>query len=141
MKQVGTRRFLYVCAGVLFPMLLTSATALAQIPLTINHQGIVHVDGTPFHGVGEFRFSLVDLGTGNNVWTNDGSQVGLTDMPTAPVTLGVTEGLYSVQLGDTSLTNMLALPASIFANGNVIERTRKLDSKRSGLSPTLSRPT
>jgi len=39
--------------------------------------------------------------------------------PGAAVTLSVINGLYSVLLGDTSLTNMQAIPASVFSNSGV----------------------
>ncbi|MBT7188538.1 hypothetical protein HN911_14585 [Candidatus Bathyarchaeota archaeon] len=37
----------------------------------------------------------------------------------APMNVSVTKGLYSVALGDTSLTNMAALPSVVFTNSDV----------------------
>jgi hypothetical protein len=51
-------------------------------------------------------------------WSNDGTSTGGT-RPAAAVSLPVTKGLYSVLLGDTSLTNMAALPAGVFAHADV----------------------
>jgi len=51
-------------------------------------------------------------------WSNDGTSAA-GSQPTAAVTLTVTKGLYSVQLGDTTLPNMTAIPATVFANPDV----------------------
>ena len=50
------------------------------------------------------------------LWVNNGA---LTADPAAAVSVNVTNGLYSVMLGDTSLGNMLAIPPSVFANADV----------------------
>jgi formylglycine-generating enzyme required for sulfatase activity len=91
----------------------------AQVPQLLNYQGRVAV-GNPainFDGSGLFKFALVH-GTGPTLlWKNDGSP-GNTE-PTAAVTIPVTKGLYSVLLGDPSLTNMVAIPTSVFGNDDV----------------------
>jgi len=51
-------------------------------------------------------------------WSNDGSSKD-GSMPISAVTLPVTNGLYSVALGDTGLANMTAIPASVFATSDV----------------------
>jgi len=51
-------------------------------------------------------------------WSNDGSSVAASE-PTLAVTLTVTKGLYSVLLGDATLSNMAAIPAAAFANPDV----------------------
>ncbi|MEI7954320.1 MAG: hypothetical protein WCJ66_04040, partial [Verrucomicrobiota bacterium] len=48
-------------------------------------------------------------------WSNDGSSTA-GSQPTNAVTLTVTKGLYSVLLGDTTVTNMTAVPNSVFNN-------------------------
>ena len=107
--------------GALALVLSVIPTALhAQVPQIINYQGRVAV-GTPavnFEGSGSFKFALVDGDGTTTYWSNDGtSSAGA--QPAAAVSLAVTKGLYSVLLGDTSLTNMTALPASAFANADV----------------------
>ena len=55
----------------------------------------------------------------NTYWSNDGSSVAGSQTVSA-VSLPVTKGLYSVLLGDTTVSNMTAsIPASVFANANV----------------------
>ena len=49
-------------------------------------------------------------------WNNDGPAPAA---PVNPVSLPVTNGLYSVLLGDTSNTNMAAIPPSVFSRPDV----------------------
>ncbi len=51
-------------------------------------------------------------------WSNDGTS-SVASEPAATVSLAVAKGLYSVQLGDTALTNMMAVPGSVFNNPDV----------------------
>ncbi len=99
--------------------LWTIPAALAQqVPQVLGYQGRVAVGGVNFDGNGQFKFALVNATTGDVLWSNDGS-LGNNVVPTAFVTLKVTKGLYSVQLGDTSLANMAAIPAGVFNNADV----------------------
>ncbi len=50
------------------------------------------------------------------LWVNDGA---LTADPVTAVSLPVSNGLYSVLLGDTSITNMGAIPPAVFARPDV----------------------
>ena len=55
----------------------------------------------------------------NSYWSNDGSSSN-GNQPTAAIALAVTRGLYSVLLGDTTLSNMTAaVTASVFSNNTV----------------------
>ena len=54
----------------------------------------------------------------SSYWSNDGSSAA-GDEPTDSVTLSVVKGLYSVLLGDDTITNMTPIPASVFANPDV----------------------
>lgn len=94
----------------------------AGIPLQVNHQGVVAVNGVPVNGQADFRFALVDPDNGN-LWTNDGSnEEGSSDPPTNAVTLLVVNGIYSVRLGDATLTHMTEIPADVFDDDNVVLR-------------------
>jgi hypothetical protein len=79
----------------------------AQVPQMINYQGRVSVAGTNFDGTGQFKFALVN-GTGTTNYWSSGA-----------VSLTVTKGLYSVLLGDTTVTNMTAIPTTVFTNSDV----------------------
>ncbi|HOZ48126.1 MAG TPA: hypothetical protein PLO37_04850 [Candidatus Hydrogenedentes bacterium] len=93
--------------------------ASASIPLMINHQGAVQVAGTSYTGTGFFRFAFIEASSGNNLWTNDGSNLGAAGMPTSPVSLVVDEGLYSVQLGDVGIPGMALLSSAVFNSDDV----------------------
>jgi hypothetical protein len=95
----------------LFSLALASTppqSASAQVPALLNYQGRVVVNGTNFDGTGQFQLALVDAGS-RTFWSNG----------PAAVSLPVNKGLYSVLLGDTSVSNMAALPASVFTNSDV----------------------
>jgi hypothetical protein len=81
----------------------------AQVPQLINYQGRVTVGGTNVTGNYNFRFALVNTTGAVTYWSNG----------TSSVSLSVNKGLYSVLLGDTSVPNMAALPASVFTNSDV----------------------
>ncbi len=112
-----------VYGGVLavFPSVLRTLplAAASDVPAAINHQGVVSVSGIRFTGSGQFRFAIVDPDTGNNVWTNDGTELGTPGTPTDAVSLSVADGIYSVALGDAALANMTAIPSTLFSDGNL----------------------
>ncbi len=99
-------------------LLLMTITAPAQVPQIINYQSRVAVGGANFDGSGQFKFALVNANGSTTYWSNDGTSTA-GSQPTAAVTLAVSKGLYSVQLGDIALTNMTAIPASVFTNADV----------------------
>jgi hypothetical protein len=91
--------------------------AQGSVPTMINYQGIVQVDGSPYNGTGYFKFAIVDAATGNgttNYWANDGTTSG---EPVVSLSLAVSEGLFNVLLGDTSLAGMTqAVDETVFAS-------------------------
>src|SRR5690242_8323465 len=90
-----------------------------QIPQIMNYQGRVVVGTTNFNGTGQFRFALVNAAGTTTYWSNDGTSVN-GSQPTNAVSLTVTNGLYSVLLGDTTIANMtVAIPTSAFSNSDV----------------------
>lgn len=91
----------------------------AVTPGIISYQGRVLVTNAPFSGAGNFRFALVNSAGTTSFWSNDGTSVA-GSQPTAAVPLTVTNGLYSVVLGDTTVAGMtLAIPSSAFTNIDV----------------------
>lgn len=84
-------------------------SAGAQVPQLISYQGRVAVNGTNFDGTGLFRFALVD-GTGAVTNWSSGTNA---------VPIAVSKGLYSVLLGDGTLSNMAVLPSTVFTNSDV----------------------
>jgi hypothetical protein len=109
----------FVRAGLFFWLVAFGlGTTQAAVPQRLNHQGRVAVNGVNFDGTGQFKFALVNANGSTTYWSNDGSS-NAGSQPTSHVTLAVTKGLYSVLLGDTSLTNMTALPSSALDHEDV----------------------
>ncbi|MBI5387073.1 MAG: hypothetical protein HZA90_20575 [Verrucomicrobia bacterium] len=90
----------------------------AQVPQLINYQGRIVTGGTNFHGAGQFKFALVNSTGLATFWSNDGTSVGGGE-PTAAVSLGVSNGLYAVLLGNATLANMTVVPPTVFTNLDV----------------------
>jgi len=100
-------------SGLLFPWL-----AAAQVPQLLSYQGRMVVGSSNFNGTGQFKFALVNSNATVSFWSNDGTGAGGAE-PTAAVALAVSNGLYAVLLGDTSLLNMTAIQSRIFTNADV----------------------
>jgi hypothetical protein len=81
-------------------------------PTVVSYQGQVTVDGQPYNGTGHLKFAVVDANGTTTYWSNDGTT---SDEPTQAVQLTVTNGVFSVLLGDTSLAGMAQpLAATVF---------------------------
>jgi hypothetical protein len=92
---------------------LLGAVSVPAQEVEFNYNGRVKVNGLMFSGQGQFKFALVSKDGEATFWTNDGLTTS-TAMPTATVTVDVTDGFFSVNIGDTSLPGMALLEASIF---------------------------
>jgi len=111
-------RFIFVA----FVWCITANLMAAEIPLVINYQGnVVDATGSPLNGSGYFKFAIVDQAGTSAYWVNDASATNGTQ-PTASVIVSVTNGVFSIKLGDTNLVNMAALSASVFNNTNIYLR-------------------
>lgn len=107
--------FLIVSAFIL--ILFQREVSAQSIPLMIPHSGTVSVNGAPFNGNGLFKFAIVnDTGT-VSWWTNDNTHLDGTE-PDAAVTIPVTNGAFSVKLGDTN-QGMVAIQTALFTNNSV----------------------
>jgi len=72
----------------------------AGAPSIVSYQGQIWDGVAPYDGDGYFMFALINEG-GDIIWSNDGSRPPETSIP-----LPVTNGLFSVNLGDTSIPGM-----------------------------------
>jgi Chaperone of endosialidase/Regulator of chromosome condensation (RCC1) repeat len=99
-------------------ILLAQFAALAAVPSWLNYQGRIAVNGTGFNGSGSFKFALVNASGSTTYWSNDNSSAA-GSQPAAAVAIPVSGGIYSVQLGDTALANMAAVPTTVFDNTEV----------------------
>jgi hypothetical protein len=98
--------------------LLSLHSVVHAVPTMLNYQGRIAVNGENFSGAGLFKFALVNDDGSQTYWSNDDTSVAGSE-PTDAVSLAVSEGLYSVLLGDTDLANMGALPVTVFDNQDV----------------------
>ena len=108
-------------AFVVFMFLINIApglSALDNVPNVVNYQGRVSVAGDPFTGTGLFKFALVDAAGSATFLSNDGTSTGGSE-PTTSVSISVTDGIFSIGLGDESLPNMTAIPSDVFENNGV----------------------
>jgi hypothetical protein len=79
------------------------------------YQGNVTVGGDPFGGTGFFKFIITNAAANTTYWSNNGSSTN-GSQPTAAVPLAVSDGYFSVLLGDTALSGMTQpLSAQVFA--------------------------
>ncbi len=101
-----------------FALVLFAISSFAAVPSLLNHQGRIAVNNINFEGTGQFKFELVNSDGTTTYWSNDGTSTA-GSQPAAAVSLTVTKGLYAVLLGDTTLANMTAVPASVFDNADV----------------------
>ena len=108
----------FILAGLISTLLLPQL-ASAQTPSLVNYQGRVAVSTVNFEGAGSFRFALVNTAGTTTYWGSSADVAPADGVPDTAVSLTVTKGLYSVLLGDTSVANMAAIPASVWANGDV----------------------
>jgi hypothetical protein len=116
----GSLWFGVAIATLAFSFSFASATSIdapddpQAFPGMISYQGLVEVNGEAYHGSGYFKFAIVGVASGNgtNYWAHDGTASG---EPGTYVTLPVTNGLFGVNLGDTSLMTT-EIGASVFKN-------------------------
>lgn len=108
----------FALLGMAANLVLGAGQSPAQVPQIINYQGKVQAGTTNISGNCQFKFSLVNAAGTATYWSHDGTGAG-GGQPTGLVTLPVANGLFSVALGDTSISGMQALPQTVFANPDV----------------------
>jgi hypothetical protein len=111
-----TKQFCFaMAAGLVFAL---ASAGHAQVPQLINYQGRVVVGPTNFNGTGQFKFAIVSPAGDKTYWSNDGTSNAGSE-PTNAVSITVANGLYSVLLGDATLTNMTTIPVIAFNNSDI----------------------
>ena len=99
-----------------FAVLLFAAalSTSAQVPTMMSYQGRLAANGSNYNGTARFKFSLVSPDGFTTYWSNDNSATGGLE-PTMDVAVAVSNGLFTVFLGDTTLPGMGAeLDPAIF---------------------------
>lgn len=124
MKQTRTNFMSrFVMLGVILLMVLVPIVSVqAAAPLIINYQGrITDSVGTPLSASpGYFKFAIVSRDGGTVYWVNNGA--ASPSIPPLPVQVTVTEGVFSVKLGDNLISNMNPLDQSVFDNEDIFLR-------------------
>ena len=82
--------------------------------LMLNYEGRVRSNGIPFSGKGSLKFVLLaKQGVKERpLWTSDGTTTD--SVPQHPVSVDVSNGFFSVLLGDESIPNMTSLCPTLF---------------------------
>jgi len=108
-------------AGALFA---ASLLTHADVPKMVAIQGYASQRSTtvppvdiPYHGLAELKFALVNADGLGAYWKNDDSNPTDADEPATAVTVDVTNGLYSVLLGDPSAGMANITPENLPENG------------------------
>lgn len=98
--------------------LIVAISLSAQVPPLVSYQGRLTAGGTNFDGLAQFKFALVNGSGTVTLWSNDNSSSGGAE-PAQAVPLTVTQGLFTVMLGDAALSNMQPISASVFTTSDV----------------------
>ncbi|MBX7246440.1 MAG: right-handed parallel beta-helix repeat-containing protein [Candidatus Sumerlaeaceae bacterium] len=80
--------------------------------VTFDYQGRVKVNGSPFNGTGQFKFSILNTSASATLWSNDGTGTGGTE-PSSSIPLSVSDGIFDVMIGDPA-AGMQSINSSIF---------------------------
>ena len=84
-------------------------------PTLVSFQGKITANGSAYGGAGYFKFAVVNAAGTTSYWSNDGTSTAGNE-PTVSTPLTVSNGLFTVLLGDTTQSGMSSpLSASIFA--------------------------
>lgn len=113
------------CPPVLLSIALGACLAgavRAEVPHVINYQGRMVVNGVNFEGTGQFKFTLTNANGTASYWGNAPDGAPADGTPDAAVSLPVSRGVYSVNLGDTAIPNMAAIAPAVFSNDAVYLR-------------------
>ena len=86
-------------------------------PELLTYSGRLSQSGQAYTGQAHFKFALVNRNGTFSYWTNDGNFTTPQE-PVQSVAAAVSNGVYSVSLGNAALAGMQALPGSIFRDHN-----------------------
>jgi hypothetical protein len=106
MRRIAILTLAFIC-------LMGLATAQQ---VEFNYNGRVNVMGAPFNGEGQFKLALTNHDGTITYWANDGVTLDGNE-PTTAVTLTITDGFFSIDVGDVAMLNMAPVSSTIF-NGN-----------------------
>jgi hypothetical protein len=94
-------------------LLFLTLGSLWAVPPLLNYAGQVSVDGQRFDGEAKLKFALVNPAGTVTYWSQDGTSENGSE-PTGHVSAQVRGGLYSILIGNTAISGMRELNASVF---------------------------
>ncbi|MDB6025965.1 MAG: hypothetical protein JWM68_2188, partial [Verrucomicrobiales bacterium] len=92
-----------------------AAPALAEIPGIITYQGSLSVNGVSYTGTAYLKFAFADVTGTTNIWIQNNTP---PEQPGNSITTSVNKGLFTVNLGDTNVPNMVT-PIPSLASVNI----------------------
>jgi hypothetical protein len=99
-------------------LLVVGLIAQAQVPTLISYQGRLTAGATNVEGQASLKCALVTSNGTLTLWSNDGTSTNGGE-PASSFVVPVSQGLFTVLLGDTALSNMVAIPISVFQFSHV----------------------
>jgi formylglycine-generating enzyme required for sulfatase activity len=88
------------------------------LKLSLSDEGVLHeARVTPYSSAPTVTIAPPPISY-LTYWSNDGTSVNGSE-PATNVTVAVTNGLFTVVLGDTTISNMAAIPVSVFNQPNL----------------------
>ncbi|WOO39301.1 hypothetical protein [Rubellicoccus peritrichatus] len=98
----------------LYTLLIAALPLSGSIKESFSYSGRISKDSTLPTGNRYFKFAIVETDGTTIAWMNSPDvNFPIDGQPDDAVTLEVTQGLFTVNLGDTSITNMAELPQSV----------------------------
>ncbi|MDA8991569.1 immunoglobulin domain-containing protein, partial [Opitutales bacterium] len=94
--------------------------SLGAVPSLLNYSGQVVVNGSPFDGIGFFKFALINADGNVTYWSNDGSSA-VGSEPDTHVSESVHGGLYSLLLGNSAQQGMGKIDPTVFTQHNDVK--------------------
>jgi hypothetical protein len=94
-------------------LLFLAMGSLWAVPPLLNYAGQVSVDGQRFDGEAKLKFALVNPAGSVTYWSQDGTSENGSE-PTGHVSAHIRGGLYSILIGNTAISGMGELDASVF---------------------------
>lgn len=119
MKSIVTRILQCLCI-----LAITGAVALSHADnVSFNYQGTIKVKGNRYDGPGYFKFAIMNTQGSSVLWSNDGtvgagSNPNNVPEPTAALSLPVTDGVFSIQVGDPTVPGMSPLDSAVMVSNS-----------------------
>jgi len=92
-------KFFFLTLLLLITPILVSAQSTN---VTFDYTGLVRVSGTPYDGTGDFKLAIVSTNGMTTYWSNDGTSTAGSE-PSTSISIPVTDGVFSINVGDTNL--------------------------------------